>query len=552
VPATNHAAVSSAWRPPVESAEAGEPAAAEDDLIGQTLGPYQVTGRLSKGEIASAYTAVQVTINRPVVLKILDPAQQSHEPTKRRFIADARAKAHVQHPSIVSVYEAGEGAGRIIYAREYVDGQNLAEVQASGAKIEEATALKVMRAVAEGMAYLRANNIPHALLEPASIYLAKDGQARLANLATQFNEDPRTIEQEMQTLARIMLSVLPAAQQLSPGLRTLLGRMMQASTTGMNTWGVLLHELKTLEPKFVPVEAAMLSAQDRAAIEAVELARRQQRRSLWWNIASLTTLFAIVVGLILWKFVFTNERRIQGEVLIPAGTYKNASGKTVEIAQPFSIDTYEVTFAQYGRFLTYLKEHPAADQDFRHPRMPRSISSHVPEHWDIYFLNARAGGKVRSIPIDLNCPVITVTWWDAYAYASWLGRDLPTADEWEVAATGGKHQKYPWGDEPIASKANSGVDHHPDPRVKAGKVDGYSFWSPVDAIRGDKSPFGVVGMAGNVSEWTGSWTPERRPIIKGGSYQDPDVPLDKQIVDADPSKGEEHIGFRTIKRHPAK
>lgn len=528
-----------------------ESAAPEDNLIGQTLGTYQVTGRLGEGKIGTAYTAVQVTINRPVVLKMLDPIQQLHEPTRRRFIADARAKAHVQHPSIVPVYEAGEAAGRIFYAREYVDGQNLAELQASGAKIDEATGLKVMRAVAEGLAYLRLNNIPHAPLEPASIYLTTEGHPRLANLATQISEQPQTVEQEIQALARMMLGVLPAAQQLSPGVRILLGRMVQASTTGLNAWGVLLAGLKALEPKVVPVEAAKISAQDRAAIEAVELARKQQRKSLWLNIASLATLFAIVVYLVLWKFVFTNERKIQGEVLIPAGTYKNASGKTVEIAQPFLIDAYEVTFAQYGRFLDYLEEHPTADQDFRDPRMPRHIT-HTPENWNIYFLRAKAGQPVRSIPIDLNCPVIMVTWWDAYAYARWLGRELPTADEWEIAATGGKEQKYPWGNEAEAAKANSGVDHLPNNPPAKGKVDGYNFWNPVDAIRGDKSPFGVVGMAGNVSEWTGSWTPERRPIIKGGSYRDSDVPLDKQVVDRDPSKGEEFIGFRTIKRNPTK
>jgi serine/threonine-protein kinase len=70
------------------------------------------------------------------------------ETIKSRFIADARAKAHVQHPSIIAVYEAGESEGRIFYAREFVDGQSLADVAASGRALDEHTALRVMKVVA--------------------------------------------------------------------------------------------------------------------------------------------------------------------------------------------------------------------------------------------------------------------------------------------------------------------------------------------------------------------------------------------------------------------
>lgn len=528
---------------PVEAASLGE------SLIGRTLGSYQIVSYLGDGRNGPAYAAVQISINRPVGLKVMDPARQQDEASKARFISDARAKAHVQHPSILSVYEAGESDGRIFYTREFVDGQSLAEIQASGRRIDEAAGLKILRVVAEGFAYLRLNNIPHRGIESGSIFLGAEGQPRVANLATQINEQPLSVEQEIQAAGRIMLGVLPAAQQLSTGLRTLLGRMVQAPTSGLNSWGLLLQGLKALEPKVVPVEAAKISAQDHAAIEAVETARKQQRRGFWLNIASLTGLFGAVVGLVIWKFVLTNERRLEAPVKIPAGTYKTPSGKSVQIDSDLWIDKYEVTLAQYARFLKYLDEHPTADQEFRHPRMPRYLG-HIPEHWPIYYGQARSsGGSAHSVPIDLNCPAITVTWWDAYAYARWIGHELPSEDEWEVAASGGSAQKYPWGDEFDAKKVNSNADHNAANPGAKGIVDGYNFWSPVDAIRGDKSPFGVIGMAGNVAEWTNTWTPDNRfPIIKGGSFESADVRLDKRTADHDPNKGEEFIGFRTISR----
>jgi formylglycine-generating enzyme required for sulfatase activity len=49
----------------------------------------------------------------------------------------------------------------------------------------------------------------------------------------------------------------------------------------------------------------------------------------------------------------------------------------------------------------------------------------------------------------------------------------------------------------------------------------------VDKIKGDKSELGVIGMAGNLSEWTATWTPDNRfPIVKGGSFMTPDARLD--------------------------
>ena len=528
--------------PPVEGASLGE------SLIGTTLGSYQIVSYLGAGRNGPAYAAVQISINRPVGLKVMDPERQQDEAGKARFISDARAKANVQHPSILSVYEAGESDGRIFYAREFVDGNSLAEMQAGGRRIDEAAGLKILRVMAEGFAYLRLNNIPHRGLESGSIFISAEGQPRLANLATQINEQPVTVEQEIQSLGRIMLGVLPAAQQLSTGLRTLLGRMVQAQTSGLNSWGLLLQGLKALEPKIVPVEAAKISAQDRAAIEAVETARKQQRRGFWLNIASLSGLFIAVVWLVYWKFFLTNERRLDAPVRIPAGTYKTPSGKPVSFDTDFWIDKYEVTWAQYSRFIEYLEKHPTADQEFRHPRMPRYLT-HQPEHWAIYYGQANKGGAAHSVPIDLNCPAVTLTWWDAYAYAHWMGRELPSEDEWEVAASGGSQQKYPWGDEFDAKKVNSNADHNASNPGAKGGIDGFNFWNPVDAIRGDKSPFGVVGMAGNVAEWTNTWTPDNRfPIIKGGSFESADVRLDKRLTDHDPNKGEEFIGFRTISR----
>lgn len=536
------------------------PEGAGEGLIGQMIGAYQVVSYLGEGRLGSAYAAVQISINRPVGLKVLDPARAQDESVKARFIADARAKAHVQHPAILAVYEAGESEGRIFYAREYVDGQSLTEIATSRQALDQNTALKIIRVVAEGFVYLTSHNVPHRPLEPSKVFLGMDGQPRLANLAVQVADEVYSVEQEIHMLGQIMVHVVPGAQILSPTMNALLARMTQAGDGGFNAWGQVIQAVKALEPKVVPVEAARITAQDQAAIKAVEAARKQQKRAFWINVISLTTLFSIVVFIALRKFVFTNERSVQKMVKVGAGSYQIAGRKDpVVIERDFWIDKYEVTWGQYARFLEYLEKNPTADQDFRHPRMPRHLT-HDNEDARIYIARARAGKPARGVPIDLNSPAIAISWWDAYAYAKWLGaqtgtdRDLPTVEEWEVAAAGTKGEKFPWGSGD-SKGINTGADYDPKRLTSKdgwkGGVDGYNLWSPVDALSGDRSPTGVYGLGGNVAEWTSTWSADNRfPIIKGGSFISKPAAIVDKNESHDPSKTDDWLGFRTISRTP--
>jgi formylglycine-generating enzyme required for sulfatase activity len=147
-------------------------------------------------------------------------------------------------------------------------------------------------------------------------------------------------------------------------------------------------------------------------------------------------------------------------------------------------------------------------------------------------------------------PAIMVDWWDAYAYAKWKGRELPTEHEWEKAARGSIGLVYPWGNEFDPKKVNANADFVMNDPGAPGKIDGFNYWGPVDQQR-DKSPFGVFGMAGNVSEWTATWTADKRhPILKGGSYMSSDVRLDRRVDNAVPSTMQENIGFRTVSHQP--
>jgi CheY-like chemotaxis protein len=516
-------------------------------LIGQAIGGYQILTQLGEGRWGTVYAAVQTSINRPVGLKILDPVRARDEHQKQRFIADARAKAAVQHPSILAVYEAGAASGWIYYTHEYVDGQNLMELSHSGRSLDETTLLKILRVVAEGFIYFTKNNIMHSRLEAEDVYLSVDNQPRLANIASSHVDVPATAQMEIQTLGRALLP-LAASDEISTGLRALINRMSQGGANAVNAWGALVQAVKALEPTVVPVEAAQISAQDRAATAAIEAAQRQQKRSLYINLASLGTLAILALGLIYLKFIRSNERSLDAQIEIPAGEFIFGDGVTETTGQ-FWIDKHEVTIGQYAKFVEFIEKHPEREKDFDHKEQPATILSHIPKNWPIYYGQAKVGGAAHKAPISLNSPMLEVSWWDAYAYAKWKGRELPTEKEWEKAARGTRGFQYPWGEEAKPKNANTGEDYNYARPEVPGKIDGYNYWNDVDKISGDKSPYGVIGMAGNVSEWTADRTEVGKfPIIKGGNFSMPAKTMAQKIDNIKAEQVEEWIGFRTISR----
>jgi formylglycine-generating enzyme required for sulfatase activity len=177
----------------------------------------------------------------------------------------------------------------------------------------------------------------------------------------------------------------------------------------------------------------------------------------------------------------------EGMVLIPAGPFTMGSRPTEEnigfhvgvdevpqhevVLPAFDIDGYEVTNAQYAKFLQATGRSLPAD-----PKDP-----------DYY----RWKGPTPPAGQELY-PVMYVNWYDAQAYCEWAGKRLPTEEEWEKAARGTDRRAWPWGNAFDAQKCNT---------YEAGLK-----WSaPVGSFPGGDSPYGVHDMCGNVAEWTSSW-----------------------------------------------
>jgi formylglycine-generating enzyme required for sulfatase activity len=107
-------------------------------------------------------------------------------------------------------------------------------------------------------------------------------------------------------------------------------------------------------------------------------------------------------------------------------------------------------------------------------------------------------------------PVVGVSWYDAMAYAAWLGGSLPSEAQWEFAARGAAGRTYPWGnDRPTRTRANFNHDGS-----GVGRALGTA---PVGSFPEGATPERIHDLAGNVWEWCRDGLPNAR-VLKGGSY----------------------------------
>jgi len=144
-------------------------------------------------------------------------------------------------------------------------------------------------------------------------------------------------------------------------------------------------------------------------------------------------------------------------------------------------------------------------------------------------------------PSKHNHPVNCVDLAQARAYCQWIGARLPTEAEWEKAARGVDRRRYPWGN--ADASCNFAVMSRGTAGCRAGGT-----W-PVGSKLAGASPYGVLDLAGNVSEWVEGWyrdAKDGRQITRGGSWASASgraVSSSARAAGA-PSTRSVHLGFR--------
>jgi len=482
--------------------------------VGTRLGDYKLLREIQRDDNFALFEAEQTSIGRRVALKTLYRKHRKDINWVQGFVNEASARASVNHPAISLVYECDQELGVNFYTLELVDAPSLDDLARRGTELGDTVLWKVLSTASSALLYLRDHGMTHRLLGARNILVVKGAEPRIAN-PVRGRGAPMTAEEErhqMETLAHA-LSPFLKRPGTDPALRSLVGRMGVDRIDAIHSLEGLRKALNPPDPKegLSQAELAKITKKetDRTALVAGSL------------IGLLIVAAAVVAYLVMGSKPET--RALEMFIKVPAGRFPFQNGDEVELPE-FWVGRYEVTVAEYAEFLADLAANPGKREQVRHPDQPAEKTSYAPEKWSQYYDAATRGSTFLGGAIDPNCPVVGVDFWDAHAYATWRGGRLPTEQEWEKAARSRSGSVYPWGDQLVEANFNSGLDYEAKDGKPAGAVDGYQYWCPVDAILADESRYGIVGLAGNVSEWTATWGvhpdfPDRQvPQKRGASF----------------------------------
>ncbi len=147
-------------------------------MIGTTLGPYQIVGRLGAGGMGEVYRARDPRLGRDVAIKVL-PSLYTRDPDRlRRFEQEAQSASALNHPSILTVYDFGEHEGEPYVVTELLDGQTLRE-RITEAPLPPRKALEYATQIARGLAAAHAKGIVHRDLKPENLFVTRDGHVKI-------------------------------------------------------------------------------------------------------------------------------------------------------------------------------------------------------------------------------------------------------------------------------------------------------------------------------------------------------------------------------------
>ena len=497
-----------------------------DNLTGQTLGTYRIEAHIADGHWGPIYRASQQSMNRTVAFQTMSAELAAAPANVKRFQEEMQAAAQLAHSNIGAMYEAGCTGGIHFCAMEFVDGPPLGTFLRAGDRLDEPHLLQTIADVAHALNFLWQKDIPHPPLELANIRIDPTGNAKLFNILS-FEKSPAATQgDDLRAMGALFTQLVSNISPASKPVSDLLGRL--TGCPGRRPL-VALGDLAQ-----IATDLNRQISQSAAATPGIAQTQAKTLSLIGILVAILFGTFS-AVGLWWWRNHSVNTPPVIADlprpadfgtmVQIPGGEFTYQTGQKKNL-KDFYIDRYAVTIGDYQQFLTALasgtkpREHPFA----------LGHKDHTPTAWT-QVLEAVQQRKMLAVGdhqywLTWDSPVFGLDFYDAYSYAAWRGKRLPTEEEWEKAARGTDGRQFPWGNAPLAADATD-----------ARRTEVY-------ANPATHSPYGVGGLAGRLREWTGTTLDKSTAVVRGGTAQAQPAPVTQREPKTICETRSDTLGFR--------
>ena len=226
--------------PAVPGTEPGDSGLAPGE-VPRPFGQYELLSEIGRGGMGVVYKARQIGLDRIVAIKMILASHLASSEHVRRFQAEARAAARVEHSNIVHIHDVGQIHGQHYFAMEYVEGESLAE-RIARETVDLDTAVRLLATVARAVDHLHQQGIVHRDLKPLNILLDSTAQPHVTDfgLAKVFTPDS-----EITATGVIAGSPPYMAPEQAAGRNADVG-----PATDVYSLGAILYELLTGRPPF--------------------------------------------------------------------------------------------------------------------------------------------------------------------------------------------------------------------------------------------------------------------------------------------------------------
>ena len=151
-------------------------AVSSDLSVGTEFAGYRITGVIGRGGMSSVYSAEHIRLGRPAALKVLSPVLAADEAFRSRFTRESQLAATLDHPSIITIYDAGEADGVLYIAMRLVQGDDLGGLLEREGPLSFARALSILEQVGSALDHAHAKGLIHRDVKPANILIERPSE----------------------------------------------------------------------------------------------------------------------------------------------------------------------------------------------------------------------------------------------------------------------------------------------------------------------------------------------------------------------------------------